>query len=117
MTVAVLTALVISLGLGMVKERAVTISFLTLALCQLWHVFNLRERGTTVRSNDIVRNPYVWAALVICVVLLVMAAYVPVLASVLRIESPGVLGWLIAVGMSLVPCVVGQLLLSRKAKA
>jgi Ca2+-transporting ATPase len=52
---------------GIDEARAVTLSFLSLVLAQLWHVFNMRDRGTHLIRNDITRNPYVWGALALCV--------------------------------------------------
>jgi Ca2+-transporting ATPase len=95
-------------SLGMPADHAVTISFLVLAFAQLWHVFNLRGRGTTLLRNDIVRNPYVLGALGICVLLLLAAVYMPGLSGVLKLTDPGAKGWLLVIGMSLVPFVVGQ---------
>jgi len=92
------------------SDRAVTVSFLTLAFAQLWHIFNVREKGSGILNNEITRNGFVWGALAICTVLLLMAVYVPVISRVLKITAPGVGGWLLILPMSLVPFVVGQLL-------
>lgn len=96
--------------LGMSTSGAVTVSFLTLALAQLWHVFNMRDRGSSLLRNDIVRSPYIWGALVLCVGLLLMAVYVPVFAGLLELEDPGIEGWGFVLGLSLIPLLVGQLL-------
>jgi P-type Ca2+ transporter type 2C len=110
-TASVLVALWIALeGLGMDADHAVTVSFLVLAFAQLWHVFNLRGGGTTFFRNDIVRNPYVWGALGICILLLLAAVYLPVLSDVLKLHAPGAKGWLLIIGMSLVPLLVGQVI-------
>jgi Ca2+-transporting ATPase len=109
-TVSVLGAFYIALHyLGVSVTEAVTISFLTLALAQLWHVFNMRDDGANYFDNTITRNKYVWAALVICVILLLLALYVPVIAQVLNVVPPGTEGWIIAVSMSLIPVLVGLL--------
>jgi Ca2+-transporting ATPase len=109
-TVAVLGVLALALvGLGMQQERAVTISFLTLAFAQLWHVFNMRDRGSGFVDNEVVRNPWIWGALVLCTALLVAAVYVPGLSSLLRVEDPGLAGWALVLGASLLPWVVGQI--------
>ena len=89
-------------------RRAVTVSFLTLAFGKLWFVFNLRAPGTRLRDNDIVRNPYIGAALALCTVLLVAAVYMPGLSDVLKTAPLGLSGWLLALGMSLVPFGWGQ---------
>jgi Ca2+-transporting ATPase len=110
-TVAVLGALALALaGLGMEEDRAVTISFLTLACAQLWHVFNMRDRRSGLFRNPITRNSYVWGALALCVLLLLTAVYVPLVADVLAVVDPGLDGWALVLGMSLIPLALGQAL-------
>ena len=48
----------------------VTTTFLTLAFAQLWHVFNMRPAFASFWSNEITCNPLIWAALLLCTVLL-----------------------------------------------
>jgi Ca2+-transporting ATPase len=101
------------LGLGMSHERAVTISFVTFALARLWHVFNMRDPGTHPLRNTVTTNVWAWGAILVGILLVLAALYVPLLAEVLETVDPGPDGWfLIAVG-SLVPLVVGQLLKHR----
>jgi len=95
-------------GLGLSETEAVTISFLTLSITRLVHVFNMRRPDSGLVNNEISRNPYVWGALALCVGLLLVAVYVPFLADVLRVTAPGMDHWLLIVGGSLVPLVVGQ---------
>jgi Ca2+-transporting ATPase len=90
---------------------AVTVSFLTLAFSKLWFVFNLRDADSRLWSNDVVRNGWVWTAIVLCAGLLLAAVYAPGLSTLLRTRSPGSVGWLCVLGMSLVPFVVGQAIL------
>lgn len=109
-TVAVIGSLIIALNLlKMERDHAVTISFLTLAFAQLWHVFNMRNRSSPLLRNEITRNPYVWGALGICTVLLLVAVYVPVIAHVLVLEQPGIEGWALIVCLSMVPLLIGQI--------
>jgi Ca2+-transporting ATPase len=54
---AVLGAFFLALEvLGFSRTAAVTVSFLSLALSRLWHVFNMRERRTGVFANQVMRN-------------------------------------------------------------
>jgi Ca2+-transporting ATPase len=108
-TLAVLGAMAIALlYFDMEEKKAVTISFLTLAFAQLWHVFNMRDKSSTFFNNAIVRNPFVWGALLLCTLLLAATVYVPLLAEVLNVANPGVNGWLLVIIMSLLPMVAGQ---------
>jgi Ca2+-transporting ATPase len=109
-TITVLGALAVALaGLGMAQDRAVTISFLTLAFAQLWHVFNMRDSGSGFLDNEVVRNRWVWGALALCTGLLVAAVYLPGLNTLLKVEDPGLAGWVLILGASLLPWLAGQI--------
>jgi Ca2+-transporting ATPase len=95
--------------LGLDAGGAVTVSFLTLAFAQLWHVFNMPAAGSGLVVNEVTRNPYVWGALALCVLILIGAAYVPGLALVLSVEPPSAAAWGLILGASLVPLVGGGL--------
>jgi Ca2+-transporting ATPase len=98
-------------GLGLEGEAAVTVSFLTLAFGQLWHVFNMRQPTSGVFSNEVTRNRYVWAAVGFCVLLLFGAVYIPGVGQVLEVQPPSTEAWGIIALMSLVPLGVGQVVL------
>ena len=51
------------IAMGLPEETSVTMCFYTLALAQLWHVFNVREVGSGPILNSITRNRWIWAAL------------------------------------------------------
>lgn len=91
------------------QPGAVTISFLTLAFAQLWHVFNMRSPASGVFNNTITRNKWVWAALVLCLIITLVAVYIPSVAAVLKVTVPSFNGWMVILGMSLIPLVLGQL--------
>ena len=88
---------------------AVTVSFLTLAFARLWHVFNMRDKGAGLMDNEVTRNPFVWYALGICIVLLILAVYVPGLSTILEMVRPGFQGWLLILGASVIPLIVVQI--------
>ncbi len=98
-------------GLGLEGEAAITVSFLTLAFGQLWHVFNMRQPESGVLVNEVTRNRYVWAAVGFCVLLLFGAVYIPGVAGVLEIRPPSAEAWTLIALMSLVPLAVGQVVL------
>ncbi len=108
---AVLGALAIALGVfHMETKRAVTISFLTLAFAQLWHVFNMSETSSPFFKNEITQNPWIWGALVLCIVLLVGTTTFPPLMTILQITNPGREGWMLIAGMSVAPLIFGQII-------
>jgi P-type Ca2+ transporter type 2C len=109
LTAAVWAALWVALSrLGYEETRAVTISFLTLAFAQLWHVFNMRDKDSGFLRNDIVRNVWVWGALALCTLLLLAAGYAPGISDVLETVPLSLTDWGIVMGASLAPVVVGQ---------
>lgn len=97
-------------GMRLEVDVAVTISFLTLALAQLWHVFNMRDRKSGILRNAITRNRYVWGALLLCGLLLLAAVYTPGLSRVLKLVHPDPSAWILIGAMSLVPLFIGQVL-------
>jgi len=111
-SVATIGAFVIAGGMyagGLETEEAVTVSFLTLAFAQLWHVFNMREITSGLFRNEVTENLYVWGALGLSALILVGAVYLPGISLALRTTPIGYEGWLVVVGMSLIPLGVGQI--------
>jgi Ca2+-transporting ATPase len=110
-TVAVLLAFWLALArFGLDQEHAVTVSFLTLAFAQLWHVFNMRSGDSGVFRNEVTANPWIWGSLGLCTALLLAAVYVVPLARVLGVRPPGVNEWALILGMSTLPIIAGPAL-------
>ena len=107
---AALGAFAIALQIWQLNStQAVTVSFMTLAFGRLWHVFNMRSPGSGVFRNEIVNNPYVWGALVLCTGLLLGAVYIPGLSDALGTTGLSWRAWGLVFGASLLPLVIGQL--------
>jgi len=108
-TIATLAAFVLALfQMNLSVDQAVTVAFLTLALGQLWNVFNTRASDTQLIANDVTRNPFVWGALALCLVLIGAALWVPGLSAVLNLVAPGKDGLVLAASASLIPLFLGQ---------
>jgi Ca2+-transporting ATPase len=99
------------LALELEAAPAVTVAFVTLALAQLWNVFNVRSPAGGLLRNDVTRNPYVWGALVLCLALIAAAMWLPGLSGLLGLPDPGMPGLVLAGGMSVLPLLLGQILL------
>lgn len=95
--------------LDLAADAAVTVSFLTIAFAQLLNVFNMRDPRTPIFNNDIVTNPYIWAALAICTSLLLSVLYIPSIASVLHLVPPNMNSWIVIMTMSALPLLIGQI--------
>ncbi|WP_311276051.1 cation-transporting P-type ATPase [Methylobacterium sp. WCS2018Hpa-22] len=87
----------------------VTVTFLTLAFAQLWQVFNMRASGSGAFRNEVTRNPWIWAALFLCTVLLVGPAYMPAVGNVLGLVPPDSTMWAIILCASFAPLLLVQL--------
>ena len=110
MMLATLTAMVLARDVMTLEGSAiVTVSFLTLAMAQIWHVFNMADPGQPLLVNDVTRNPYVWGAVLACLGLIAAACYVPPLAEVLKLTSPDARAWAVVLATSLASMVLGRM--------
>jgi len=108
---SVLAAFAVALlWLDLDVAMAVTVSFLTFGFARLWHVFNMRSSRSGVLVNEVSRNGFVWLAMAAGIALLLAATYVAPLAGLLGVEPPGSREWLLILGFSLLPLLIGQLL-------
>jgi Ca2+-transporting ATPase len=89
---------------------AVTLAFMTLALAQLFHVFNARSARPVVFGRRLFRNRWIWGALALTIGLQIATVYNPLLSRVLQTHSPSPREWLVVLAASLMPLVVGQML-------
>ncbi len=96
------------LGLDLDGVSVVTVTFLTLAFAQLWHVFNMRHPQSGLLRNEVTRNRWVWGALLLCAGLLVAPPYIAPMAEVMHLAPPTPTMWTIVLGMSIAPLVVTQ---------
>lgn len=94
--------------LNLPVAEAVTLSFLTLAFAQLWHVFNMRGDRSTIFDNTIFNNRFVWGAIVLSAGLILLAVYIPSIATVLSIHPPAITGWISVLIFSLIPFTAGE---------
>ncbi|MBD8891309.1 cation-translocating P-type ATPase [Roseibium litorale] len=111
-TLAVLAAFTLALfWLELPAGPSVTVTFLTLALAQLWNVFNMCSPCGRLSGNDVLTNTYVWGALALCLGLIAAALWHPGLSQILGLEWPGLNGLLLSGTLSFVPLVMGQVFL------
>ncbi len=91
-------------------REVVTVTFLTLAFAQLWQVFNMRHPRSGVVRNEVTRNPWVWASLLLCTGLLIVPCYLAPIAHVLSLASVTPLMWAVILGLSAAPLLATQAL-------
>ena len=90
-------------------RRATTMAFMTLALTQVFHVFNARSQNRSALTSRLFTNGWLWAAVATCLILQIAAVYVPLLQRVLHTVPPTVSEWGVITGCSLLPVVVVEL--------
>ena len=95
--------------LELLDDQITTMCFFTLALAQLWHVFNMRNWREGPFFNPLTQNTYVWLAIAICIALLTLAAFEPHLVAVLKIAPLPISAWGCVLGLSTVPVLLREI--------
>ncbi len=90
-------------------RQATTMSFMTLALAQVFHALNARSRTRSIFTRRLFTNRWLWAAISGCVALQLAAVYLPPLQRILQTTPPGLRDWAVIVVCSLAPIVVVEL--------
>jgi Ca2+-transporting ATPase len=85
------------------------ILFFTIIGSQLLHVFNMNASGSNFFRSEVIRNRYVWYALVINLVLLVALYEITVIRTVLQLYPLSIYDWMIVCGFSLSSMVINQI--------
>jgi Ca2+-transporting ATPase len=93
---------------GAGPEAAATVAFLTIGFGQLLHIFTMREAGSSIVRNTITQNGWVWLALALCAVSMLLAVHVSVLAEVFSFVPPSPENWQVIAACALLPMVLFQ---------
>jgi Ca2+-transporting ATPase len=108
MTAGTFGALAASYWLEFDALATVTVTFLTLAFAQLWHVFNMSDPQSPLIINEVTRNGWLWGALLLCAALLAVPPYLPPAAHLLHLAPPNSEMWSVVLLFSLGPLIVTQ---------
>lgn len=86
-------------------------AFYTLVLAQLLNVFNMAENKVSFFNNEIIKNPWVWSAIMLSLFITVGAYYIPPVAKALFLTSLSLeqIGWIVVFAL-------GSLVLSQLFK-
>jgi len=87
-------------------RQATTMAFMTLALTQVFHAFNARSQVRSAFTSRLFTNSWLWAAVVMCLILQAAAVYLPLLQQVLHTVPPAVSDWGVIGACSLMPVAV-----------
>jgi Ca2+-transporting ATPase len=84
------------------------VAFITLAFAQLFHVFNRSSAHSNFIVNDITKNKFVWLALSICIILLVLVYAFPQMRLVLGLEVLSAQVWAVSILAGSIPLLLVQ---------
>ncbi|GAB6137584.1 cation-translocating P-type ATPase [Halanaerobaculum tunisiense] len=97
-----------ALNLDLALPVSRTIGFVTLALVQLFHVFNARRKQGTGFDATLFANPYLWGAIALTILLQLLAVYLPFLQQILDTAPLDFEMWLLVLIGSVLPVMVIQ---------
>lgn len=84
-------------------ETGMTMAFVTLSVCQLFHSFNIKSHDS-IFSKQIFNNKYLWGAAIIGAVLQILIINVPFLADIFKLVPLSPMCTFVSVGLSF--CVI-----------
>ena len=96
--------------LGLSAEEGNTITFYALSLAQLLHVFTLYSGKLRFFSNEITRNKFIWMALILCMLIMLLTNYVPFLRQILSLQKLDLQALELILAAGFVPLLVNQVL-------
>ncbi len=85
------------------------ITFFSLALSQLWHVLNLSSIKISFFNNEITRNKFTWAAMILCLAIMAVFYFITPLNKTLELQMLSINTWLIIAATSIAPVFLIQL--------
>ena len=91
-------------------EHAVTLSFMTLALAQLFHLGNARSTGPVLSFRRASANRFALVAVAVVLILQILAVQLPPLAALLDLRPLRPADWALVGALSVVPAGLGQIL-------
>ncbi|MBT8292220.1 MAG: cation transporting ATPase C-terminal domain-containing protein, partial [Eudoraea sp.] len=60
-------------------------AFYTLVLAQLLNIFNMPSRKASFLINEVTKNPWIWGALLLCILIVILSNLIPVVAEALSL--------------------------------
>ena len=90
-------------------NEGVTMAFITLSLSQIIHSLNQHSSTISFFSKKHARNWYLYLAMLISLIVLLMLVFIKPIATFLSLQQPTLLEWLIIIMLSLVPFIIVEL--------
>ena len=90
-------------------NEGVTMAFITLCLSQIIHSLNQHSSTISFFSKKHARNLYLYLAMLISLIVLLMLVFIKPIATFLSLQQPTLLEWLIIIILSLVPLIIVEI--------
>ncbi len=84
------------------------VAFVTLSCAQLFHVFNMSSAHSNFLVNDVTKNKFVWIAIFICTILLVLVYALPQMQLILGLEMLSAEVWAVCILAGSIPLILVQ---------
>lgn len=107
--ISIITLIAYYIGYQDTQEAGTTMAFITLSLSQIIHSLNQHSSTISFFSKRHARNWYLYGAMILSLVILLLLVFIPPVAQFLSLQVPNKNEWLIIILLSLVPLVVVEL--------
>ena len=104
--ISVITLIAYYIGYQDSPNEGVTMAFITLSLSQIIHSLNQHSPDISFFSRKHARNWYLYGAMLLSLVILLLLVYVKPVADFLSLQVPDSFEWLVIILLSLTPLVV-----------
>ena len=106
---SIITLIAYYIGYQDSPSEGVTMAFITLSLSQIIHSLNQHSPDISFFSKKHARNWYLYGAMLLSLIVLLLLVYVEPLANFLSLQIPTSSEWLIIISLSLTPLVVVEI--------
>ena len=104
--ISIITLIAYYIGYLDSPNEGITMAFITLSLSQIIHSLNQHSATISFFSKKHARNWYLYFAILISIVILLLLVFVKPIAKFLSLQQPNLYEWYIIISLSLVPLVV-----------
>ena len=107
--ISIITLIAYYIGYLDSPKEGVTMAFITLSLSQIIHSLNQHSSTISFFSKKHARNWYLYLAMFISTIVLLMLVFVKPIAKFLSLKQPNLFEWAVIILLSLVPLVVVEI--------
>jgi P-type Ca2+ transporter type 2C len=94
---------------GVDVRTAQTMAFLTLSFAELFRAYTVRSERASLFQIGVFSNKWMQYAVGLSVILLILVTTVPFLQPIFNTHNPSAIGWLVVLGLAIVPAIAEEL--------